>query len=378
MPQGLRSRPLANLWLAKPICTGKTIFINLALNERTMIKKRLIYFILLLFIAGILSAIFIYSLIFGTGIRPKGEASAIYIPDKASYTQVMDSLRTNLGIKNAKILDWIARKKHYPKLVKPGKYVISKPLSYNELINILRSGRQTPVKVTFNNVRTLNDIAGKIGGQIESDSSAIIVFLSDPENYRKDGFIKENIISVFIPDTYEFFWNTSPGNLYARMLQEYRKFWNEDRLRKSYEEDLTTAEVSVLASIIDNEASKPDEKPRIAGVYLNRLRRGIPLQADPTIKFALNDFTITRILYKHLDVDSPYNTYKRSGLPPGPIGCPSAESIDAVLNAEKHDFLYFAAKPDFSGYHNFSRTLSEHNRYAAQYQRELNKRRIFR
>ena len=195
---------------------------------------------------------------------------------------------------------------------------------------------------------------------------------------QSDGFKRENIISVFIPDTYEFYWNTSPEKLYTRMLREYKKFWNSDRIGKSENIDLSPLEVSVLASIIDEEASKQDEKPRIAGVYLNRLKRGIPLQADPTIKFAINNFTVNRILYKHLEVDSPYNTYKHAGLPPGPIGCPSVEGIEAVLNAEKHDYIFFAAKADFSGYHNFSRTLSEHNRYANQYQKELNKRRIYR
>jgi UPF0755 protein len=162
------------------------------------------------------------------------------------------------------------------------------------------------------------------------------------------------------------------------MLREYKKFWNSDRISKSEDIGLTPLEVSTLASIIDEEASKHDEKPRIAGVYINRLKRGIPLQADPTIKFAINNFTVNRILYKHLEVDSPYNTYKHAGLPPGPIGCPSVEGIEAVLNAEKHDYIFFAAKADFSGYHNFSRTLSEHNRYANQYQKELNKRRIYR
>ena len=168
------------------------------------------------------------------------------------------------------------------------------------------------------------------------------------------------------------------GKLYNRMLREYRKFWTRERLQKSEEIGLTPVEVSTLASIVDEEALKPDEKPRIAGVYLNRLKRGIPLQADPTIKFAINNFKVNRILFKHLETESPYNTYKHAGLPPGPIGCPSINGIDAVLNAEKHDYIYFAAKSDFSGYHNFSRTLSEHNRYANQYQRELNKRRIYR
>ena len=162
------------------------------------------------------------------------------------------------------------------------------------------------------------------------------------------------------------------------MLREYRNFWNEKRLKLAEDKNLDPHEVSVLASIVEEEATKADEKPRIAGVYINRLKRGIPLQADPTIKFAVNDFSLSRVLSKHLLVESPYNTYKYKGLPPGPINCPSIESIDAVLNAEKHDYLFFVAKADFSGYHYFSKTLSEHNRYAAEYRRELNRRRIYR
>jgi UPF0755 protein len=261
--------------------------------------------------------------------------------------------------------------------VKPGRYLIDKNLTYIGLIDMLRSGRQTPVNITFNNIRSIYQLAGKIGGHIESDSAAIAEFLTNPGNYSRDGFTRDNVISVFIPDTYQILWTAGPEGFYERMLKEYRKFWNNERTGKAKEKNLTPVEVSILASIIDDEVAKAEEKPRIAGVYLNRLRMGMPLQACPTIKFAMNDFTITRILTKYLQVESPYNTYKHTGLPPGPIGCPTAEGIDAVLNAEKHDWLFFAAKADFSGYHNFSRTLTEHNRYAAEYQRELDKRKIF-
>jgi UPF0755 protein len=325
-----------------------------------------------------ISVFVVYRILNGHNIKTREPRTVIYIPEGAVYKTAMDSIEAHLTIKNIKILEWVAEKKHYPKLVKPGRYIFVGDLSYMELINILRSGRQTPVKITFHNIRTLNELAGKAGGKIEADSSEIMAFLSDPSNYSDDGFTRENVISVFIPDTYEFFWNTSAKGFYSRMLKEYRKFWNEDRLAKAREKNLDQVEVAILASIIDDEVAKADEKPKIAGVYLNRLKRGIPLQACPTIKFALNDFTITRVLKKYLEVDSPYNTYKHNGFPPGPIGCPTVEGIDAVLNAEKHDFLFFAAKADFSGYHNFSRTLSEHNRYAAQYQKELNKRRIYR
>ena len=336
------------------------------------------YFLATFVIVIIICLVFIFNQLFGLRIRPIGEKATIYIPENATFNQAMDSVENNLIIKNKKILKWVAEKKKYPRLLKPGKYVIDRPLSYNELINMLRGGKQTPIRITVNNIRTINELAGRIGGQIEADSAEIIGFFSNPENYSGDGFKPENVISVFIPDTYEFYWNTGANKLYNRMLREYRKFWNRERLQKSGEIGLTPVEVSTLASIVDEEALKSDEKPRIAGVYLNRLKRGIPLQADPTIKFAINNFTVNRILYKHLETESPYNTYKHAGLPPGPIACPSINGIEAVLNAEKHDYIYFAAKSDFSGYHNFSRTLSEHNRYANQYQRELNKRRIYR
>lgn len=319
----------------------------------------------------------IYKTLFGFGITPKGDISIIYIPTGSSYSQVLDTLETHLTIKNPKILNWVAEKKKYPLLVRPGRYIIESQFSYVGLINLLRSGRQDPVKITFSNIRSMNQVAGKIGKQIEADSARIIDFLMNEANYKADGFTKEDIISLFIPDTYEMYWNTDAKSLYERMLKEYKLFWNKERLDKAREKNLTPKEVAILASIIDDEVVKKDEKPRIAGVYLNRIKQGIPLQACPTIKFALNDFTITRVLKKYLEVDSPYNTYKHNGFPPGPIGCPSIEGIDAVLNAEKNSYIYFAAKADFSGYHNFSRTLSEHNHYAALYQKELDKRKIF-
>ncbi|HOW08781.1 MAG TPA: endolytic transglycosylase MltG [Bacteroidales bacterium] len=319
-----------------------------------------------------------FSLILAPNVKPVSGRAIVYIPDGASFDQALDSVKAALLIKNSGIFRWLAVRKNYPHSVKSGRYVFEKPVSYNTLINILRGGRQTPLEITFSKLRTLNELAGRIGGQIEADSAEIIDFFSDQDNFADDGFTKENVIAVFIPNTYELYWNTTARKLYSRMLREYRKFWNDDRIKKSQTIGLTPVEVSVLASIVDEEASRGDEKPRIAGVYLNRLKRGIPLQADPTVKFAVNDFTLNRILYKHLETESPYNTYKHSGLPPGPISCATVEGIDAVLNAEKHDFLYFAAKPDFSGYHNFSRTLAEHNRYASQYRRELNRRKIYR
>jgi UPF0755 protein len=342
-----------------------------------MKRKKILYIFAVPAMFAIIVLFLLYRQYLAVNVFPDEKPVVIYIPTKAFYEQVIDSLKAHVSVRSWRALKLIADKKQYSRHIRPGRYVIDKELTYNELINILRSGRQAPVNVTFNNIRYLDQLAGKIGGKIEADSSSIMAFLSDPVNYSKDGFTRENIISVFIPNTYQFYWNTDARELYERMLTEYKKFWNEERLAKAKEKGLDPLEVGILASIIDDEVAKPDEKPRIAGVYLNRLKRGIPLQACPTIKFALNDFTITRVLYIHLQTDSPYNTYKHRGFPPGPIGCPSIEGIDAVLNAEEHDYLYFAARADFSGYHNFSRSLAEHNRYAAMYQRELDKRKIF-
>jgi len=341
-------------------------------------KKRLFYIFTGAGIIFLILSFFAYKQLFGISVFPIDKPCVLYIPSGSSYNQVLDSIRSNLEVRNPELFIRAANKKRYPQSIKPGRYIIKEPLSVNELINILRSGRQSPVKVTFNNIRTLNQLAGKFGKQLETDSVQIMDFFADESNFSADGFTKETIISLFIPDTYELFWNTGPEGVYQRMLKEYNRFWTDERLARAAEKGLNRIEVSILASIIDDEVTKKDEKPRIAGVYLNRLKRGLQLQACPTIKFAMNDFTITRVLKVHLETESPYNTYKYKGFPPGPIGCPSIEGIDAVLNAEKHDYLFFAAKSDFSGYHNFSRTLSEHNRYAAEYQRELNKRKIFR
>lgn len=340
-------------------------------------KRKVLIFLSGISILVIAVAFLVYRSIFGISVSAENNNTSIYIPTGASFEQVLDTLNEHLQIERPALLKWVAEKKGYPGSIKPGRYVITSNMSCTGLISLLRSGRQTPVKITFNNIRKLEQLAGRIGSQIEADSLQIISYLSDESNYSPDGFNRATIISLFIPNTYEFYWNTDAAKLYTRMLKEYKMFWNEDRLKKAENKNLKPVEVAILASIIDDEVVRKDDKPRIAGVYLNRLKRGMPLQSCPTIKFALNDFTITRVLFEYLEVDSPYNTYKHKGLPPGPVGCPSIEGIDAVLNAEDNDYLYFAAKADFSGYHNFSRTLAEHNRYANQYQKELDRRKIF-
>jgi UPF0755 protein len=327
--------------------------------------------------AGITLTVLMWVTVLRDNVAVDGEVR-IFIPTGSSFDDLADTLRNSGILRSERNFTITYRLKSHGLNVKPGSYIIEPGMSNNNIVNMLRSGRQAPVNVTFNNIRTLDELAGRIGSQVETDSASFTAFFDDENNYLNDGFNRLTVISVFIPDTYQLYWTTDARGFYRRMLREYRSYWNKERTASAGALELTPAEVSVLASIVDEEASREDEKSRIAGVYINRLRQGMPLQADPTVKYAVNDFTLRRILNRHLEVDSPYNTYKFKGLPPGPIRCPSRSGLEAVLNAEKHDYLYFVARYDSSGYHHFSRTLAEHNRYAAAYRRELNRRKIYR
>ncbi len=308
----------------------------------------------------------------------KGEKRVVLIPSGADYTQVLDILKADSVLRYPATFDFLARRKHYPKFIHPGRYLFRPGMSNNEMVNMLRGGFQQPVRVTIHNIRTKEQLAGVVGRKLELDSAALVQLLNDTAFVAGFGMDTATVISLFIPDTYEFYWNIPAERFVKKMYREYKKFWNKKRLEEAEQTGLTPVEVITLASIVQEEAIHPDEMPRIAGVYLNRLKKGIRLQADPTIKFALRDFQRRRIITKDLQIDSPYNTYKYAGLPPGPIRIPSKAAIDAVLHAEKNGYLYFCAKDDFSGYHYFSKTLSQHNRYARKYRRALNKRRIYR
>jgi len=319
----------------------------------------------------------LYSRVFVPNVALDAEQELFYIPTGSVYADVIDSLEERGIIENRKSFNWVALKKGYDSLVKPGRYKIRNGLTNNELVNMLRSGDQDPVMVVFNNVRTLNELSGKVTRYLEADSAEFATFFSDadlPEHY---GFTAASFTAMFIPETYEFFWNTSPEEFADRMKQEYEKFWEGDRDRKAKKMEMSREEVITLASIVDEETIYDDENSRVAGVYLNRLEQGIPLQADPTLKFALGDFSRQRILNGDKEIDSPYNTYKYKGLPPGPITIPSVAAIDGVLDYENHRYLYFCARADFSGYHAFARTYSQHMTNAREYQRALNRRRIY-
>jgi len=343
--------------------------------------KKILTILLVIFvlaiIAGGYTAYHFYSYIYAPNTIVKSSQVYLKIPTGSGFNDVLNLLNSQHLLKNSKSFVWVAEKKGYTEKIKPGCYIIKPEMSNNELVNLLRSGKQTAMKVTFNNIRNLPQLAGKIGEVLESDSASIAAYLTNSALIDSLGFSSKTFIAMFIPNTYEFYWNTSPEKFVSRMHDEYRSFWTADRKRKAEAIGLTPVEVSTLASIVEMETQKLDEKARIAGVYLNRLEIGMLLQADPTVIYAVGDFSIRRVLRKHTEFDSPYNTYKYIGLPPGPICMPSVSSIDAVLNYEMHDYLYFCAKEDFSGYHNFAKSLSQHNANARRFQRALNDRNIY-
>jgi len=331
-------------------------------------------------IAGmtVIGGYFAYLLVFKPNVNIEEEFTHFYIPTGSNYQQVKELLINNQILKNSQTFHWVAQRKNYPSLVRAGRYRIQRGMGNNALVNLLRSGRQDPVNVTFNNIRSREQLAGVITRNLEADSASVLKIMNNEEKMRAFGLNRETAKLLFIPNTYEFFWNTSAEQLFDRMYREYSNFWNEGRRQRAEAIGMNPVEVGILASIIRLESHKPDEMPRIAGVYINRLRRNIPLQADPTVIFAIGDFSIRRVLYRHLTFDSPYNTYKYRGLPPGPISLPEPYVIEAVLNYETHDFLFFSAHYDFSGYHVFARTYREHRVNARRYQNVLNQRNIMR
>lgn len=334
----------------------------------------------------VISILLVFALAFGywgyrTLMSPNvhtanGEDYVLYIPTGSDYEQVHSLLEKSGILANPSSFHWVAKQKDYPENIRPGRYVIKNGTSNNQLVNMLRGGMQTPVQVKFNNMRDVDQLAGRVAKQIEADSASIATLLHNQDYVKQLGFNAYTIPALFLPDTYEFYWNTDAENFMARMMREYDKFWNDERKQKAKEKGLTPVQVSTLASIVNKETNMTDEMPRVAGVYINRLKNNWLLQADPTLIFAWNDYSIRRVLDRHKEIESPYNTYKYIGLPPGPICIPSIAAINAVLNAEDHHYFYFCAKEDFSGYHNFAKTLAEHNRNAAKYQQALNQRGI--
>ena len=304
------------------------------------------------------------------------KTSYVYIYPGNDFEYLCRQLADSANCSNIRSFREVAKILKYPANMKTGYYAVSPGMNNYDLLTNLRRGQQEPVRITFNNIRRKEDLSGRLSEQLMITSQELSTLLNDASFCESLGFNTTTVKTMFIPNTYEVYWNISAEKLMERMKREYDAFWTDNRCDKALRIGLSPVEVSILASIVEEESAMTDEYPAIAGVYINRLHRGIPLQADPTVKYALGDFGIQRILFEYLRIDSPYNTYLYSGLPPGPLRIPSLQGLESVLNYQKHNFLYMCAKEDFSGRHNFAVTLSEHNRNAERYRAELNRRGI--
>lgn len=346
-----------------------------------MAKKGLFKFIglslLLFLVLGAGVGFVAFRAINGPNVSNDQDEYTLYIPQGSNFEEVVASLNQQKILLDESTFRRIAQLKKYPQLVKAGKFKLKGGWSNMALVNHLRSGKQEPVKVVINQVRTLEKFAGAATRGLQADSSKLLQLVQDPQFVDSLGFEKESVIGLFLPDTYEFFWNTNEKQIVARLVKEYKKFWNEKRLKKAEGLKMTPKQVSTLAAIVEEETYHNDEMDDVAEVYLNRIERGMALEADPTVKYAVGDFAIRRVLTKHLQVDSPYNTYKYPGLPPGPICLPSKQAIEAVLNPAEHDYIYFCAKDDFSMYHAFAKNHRQHVLNAKRYHAALNRKRIF-
>jgi len=314
-----------------------------------------------------------WQIIYTPNILVGKEARPIVIPRGATFKDVQALLHKGDYTQDLISFSFLSKLMDYDEQVKPGRYILQPNLSNIEAIRLLRAGIQEPVKVTFNNVRLIGDLSEKITRNLnmkpEEFEAALVKFAMN----NRYGFNKDNVLCMFIPNTYEVYFNVSPDELISRMYSEYDRFWDEGRKAKAAEVGLTPIEVSILASIVQAESVKKDEAPIIAGLYINRLKKDIPLQADPTLVFAVGDFTLKRVLNEHKEIDSPYNTYRNRGLPPGPVNMPEIYALDAVLNYTKSDYVYMCAKEDFSGRHNFTHSYRQHMINATKYQRALSR-----
>ncbi len=338
-------------------------------------KKILLTFLILAIIASLVGFV-VYSKIWGANVNNTKPEHIITIDEGSDIETLSEQLFNNEVILDKENFAQVAKWMKYDKNIKPGRFTAKAGWSNRELISKLRSGNQNPVSITFNSLRTIEELSGRITRNLQLDSLSFLKYITASETLNKYDRTRDNILSLFTPNTYEAYWNTSKEDLVSRMKKETDKFWNDTRLEKAKKLNLTKEQVYTLASIVEKETLVKAEKPRIAGVYLNRLRKGILLQADPTVVFAVGDFEIRRVLNKHLEIDSPYNTYKYAGLPPGPIFMPDIGTIDAVLDPEKHDYIFFCAKPDNSGLHAFAINNSGHAINANKYRNWLNQRGI--
>jgi len=342
-------------------------------------KKILLAVVLIGLAVAAYFSYFVYTAMMVDNTAFGNDEACIFIRSNASYDEVRADLIPLL--KDIDKFDALASRKKYTTNIRSGKYCIQKGMNNNDIINSIRS-KNVPISLSFNNQNTMLQLAGRIADQIEADSTSLALVMNDEEFLQKNGFTSEGSLGMYIPNSYEYFWNTSAESFRDRMLKEYKNFWNADRKAKAKNMQLSQNEVMTLASIVHEESKQKSEQARIAGVYVNRLTNKWPLQADPTLKFAAYQLPeyqnriIKRVLNIHKEINSPYNTYKNIGLPPGPIAMADITAIDAVLNYEKHNYYFFAADAQKPGFHKFARTLSQHNQNAREYQRYLSQQGI--
>jgi UPF0755 protein len=341
------------------------------------LKKKVIYIIAILFIISGIFGYSYYQKIFGSAITKE---HILFIKSTDSLLDVQKEI--SAISKDSDAFLWVAGKKNFLK-PKAGRYFIAEGMSNNDLVNMLRIGRQTPLKLSFNNQDTLEKFAGRVSTQIAADSVSLLTAFKNENFLTVNNLTTKSVLQIFIPNTYEFYWTVSPKEFRRKMLISYKRFWNESRLQKAKKLNLTNEEVITLASIVQKETAQTSERPVVAGLYLNRLKNGWPLQADPTIIYCIKekrgqDYDIKRVLNVDLEIKSPYNTYKNQGLPPTLISMPDISAIDGVLNAQEHNYFYMCADVRKLGYHTFARSLAQHNRNAAKYHQWMNKQKVHR
>ncbi|MEO6903933.1 MAG: endolytic transglycosylase MltG [Bacteroidia bacterium] len=346
--------------------------------QKSRFKKIAISLLFIFFILGLISFFVIYKLIYKPNVSiGEKKSQIIYIPTGSNYENVVDTLKKNKLLKDPDSFYWVAKKKNYTNSVKPGKYRILANMNNNELVGLLRAGIQEPVEINFNGLHTVKEFMDRVGRRIEASPEQLYKMANDNQYTNKFGFNRENIQALFIPNTYQFYWNTSVDQFFNRMAKEYKLFWTADRKQKAKEMKFSQTDVVILASIVQAEQCCDNEEKRvIAGLYINRLNIGMPLQSDPTVIFAVGDFNIQRISYEQTRINSSYNTYINKGLPPGPIGFAQQSAIDAVLNYIPTNYVYMCAKDDLTGKHCFSKTFEQHQLNAKKYRNALDQRGI--
>lgn len=343
-------------------------------------KRSIIFLFLLLILVGI-GGYYLYNIVYGPAVKASSSNRYLYIPSDSDFQAVTQNLYQSGFLSDTTNFKRLANWMNYPAHVYPGRYRLEKGISLHKLIIKLRSANKTPISLTLSPFRNIESLAGYVNARLEADSARIVQLMNKEDVLQQFNLDRENRLCLFIPDTYEFEWNTEAMGFLKQMHKHYKNFWTIQRKAKAKQQELTPKEVMTLASIVQEESNRIREWDTIAGVYLNRLNKAnMRLQADPTLKYILEERgkeNIQRIYKKHFKLNSPYNTYKNDGLPPGPIGMPETQAIKAVLNPVEHDYLYFVAKPNGKGSHNFSKTLRQHNRYARKYRQHLDKESIY-